>query len=128
MDTATKLQAEAGAVPLLTAVLCVNCECVTSGRLDQCSVCGSRSLLNLARIIDGASLASRPRRSGAKREIRFDVEIVIDWKQIQPRELSGALESINSLIGPWLARGQASCHIDVAPVPAIGNAAEAEAA
>jgi len=128
MNFATKMQREPGAVPLQNAVLCVDCECVTNGRLDECSVCGSHSLLSLAKIIGGDQLTPTAPRPGTNPETRFEVKIAIGWNQILPRELCGAIESIDRLIGPWLVNGQASCHIDVAPVPGIGKPEEARAA
>ncbi len=128
MSFVTKLRAERSALPLQTAVLCMDCECVSNSRKDRCPVCGSRSLLGLAKIIGGAKLSSGAPRSGAEQERCFDVQIAINWKQILPRELSSALESINDLIGPWLACGQASCHIDVAPVLEARKAEGSQAA
>jgi hypothetical protein len=116
MNLGTRQQAESVAVPLQIAVLCVDCECVTNGRRDQCQVCGSRSLISLAKLIGGTQLSSASTRSDEDQNVaRFDVEFAIVLKKIQPKDLSGAVESISSAIGPWLVRGRASCHIDVAP-------------
>lgn len=41
-------------LPLLDAVLCADCEMISNSRGDCCVVCGSRSLLNLARILGGS--------------------------------------------------------------------------
>ena len=40
-------------IQLMTAVLCADCEVVSDSPGDVCSVCGSRSLLNLARVLGG---------------------------------------------------------------------------
>jgi hypothetical protein len=119
MNLGTKLQAdESDVVPLQSAVLCVDCECVSNGRSQQCRVCGSRSLLSLARIIGGRRLsASRPEDSSepVPEVALLNVEIAIVWKQIEPRVLNDAVEGLTGLLGPWLAQGQASCHFEVAP-------------
>ena len=41
------------AVALQNAVLCVECDVVSDSPHDQCLVCGSRSLFNLARMFGG---------------------------------------------------------------------------
>jgi len=41
------------AVALQDAVLCAECDVVSDSPHDQCLVCGSRSLLNIARIFGG---------------------------------------------------------------------------
>lgn len=118
MRSGIKQSSDLTAVPLQTAVLCVNCECVTSGgHMDRCPLCGSRALLNLAKVIGGADPSSGPTEDDG--QTRYNVEIAIDWKQLQPSDLNGAVESISSLIGPWLVRGQASCHIDVSPALSV---------
>ena len=48
------------AVPLQGAVLCVNCECVSSGRFDECPVCGSRQLLNIGQMLGGDRFPKNP--------------------------------------------------------------------
>ena len=39
------------AVPLLNAVFCADCETISNSPHDACTVCGSRSLLNLFRML-----------------------------------------------------------------------------
>ena len=41
-------------VPLLKAVLCADCECISESRFDVCGVCGGRSLVNLGRLLRSA--------------------------------------------------------------------------
>jgi len=41
------------AVALQNAVLCAECDVVSDSPHDQCLVCGSRSLLNIARVFGG---------------------------------------------------------------------------
>lgn len=42
------------AVALQNAVLCAECEVVSDSPHDQCLVCGSRSLFNIARMLGGS--------------------------------------------------------------------------
>ena len=44
-------------VPLLHAVLCGDCECMSESRNQVCAVCGGRSLINLARLLGSAMQA-----------------------------------------------------------------------
>jgi hypothetical protein len=47
------------AVALQNAVLCANCEVVSDSPHDTCMVCGSRSLVNICRILGGKMPKSR---------------------------------------------------------------------
>ena len=107
-------QADADAVPLHSAVLCMNCECVTGSSSDECVVCGSRSLFSLEKLLGGtqASLADRPK---GEEVTLFSVDITIGVKQIEPAELSAVVEGITNLIVPTLVQGQAHFHINVEP-------------
>lgn len=129
MHLETKKKTDSDAVPLLNAVLCVDCECVTDGRFDKCLVCGSRSLLSIAKIVGGTLLTHEP--NGPRKDqdiVQFDLEITIALRQIEPKDLSAAVESITSLIGPSLGRGRACCHINVEPVMGSCTAQEPKAA
>ncbi len=42
-------------VPLLNAILCADCECISESRNDVCGVCGGRSLVNLGRLLGSAA-------------------------------------------------------------------------
>lgn len=39
------------AIPLVHAVLCLDCDCVTDAN-QECPVCSSRALMNLASVLD----------------------------------------------------------------------------
>ena len=53
META-KSESVLNTVPLLNAVLCADCEVISDSSGEVCSVCGSRSLLNLGRVLGGS--------------------------------------------------------------------------
>jgi hypothetical protein len=44
-------------VPLLQAVLCADCECISESRTDVCGVCGGGSLVHLGRLLGSAMQA-----------------------------------------------------------------------
>jgi hypothetical protein len=50
-------------IPIKESVLCAECECITPSKHSTCQVCGSTSLLNLARVLQGrqARLIALPR-------------------------------------------------------------------
>jgi hypothetical protein len=125
----TKRQTDSGAVPLQSAVLCVDCESVTDSRFDECPVCGSRSLLSISRIL-GGTLLSHKAHGPEKDEniVLFNLEITIDLKQLEPKDLSATVEGVASLIGPSLRRGRACCHINVEPMIGSRDADELRAA
>lgn len=103
-------------VPLQKAVLCVDCELVTTSRSDVCPVCGGRSLLSLASIIGGTLVDYRDNRFREQRLILFDLHIAIDMTEIEGEELSAAIEGISRIVSPKLGRNRASVHIDVSPI------------
>lgn len=129
MHQGARNQADLGAVPLQSAVLCVDCECVTDGRSDECLVCGSRSLLSIARIVGGTLLSQKANRHEPERNnLRYDLEITVELKLIEPKDLSATVEGIATLIGPRLGRGRACCHIKVEPIVASCSDDELKAA
>ncbi len=128
MQQGVTKQAELGAVPLQSAVLCVDCECVTEGRSDECLVCGSHSLLSIARIVGGTLSREDASGNNEQNAMLYDLEITVDLKLIEPKDLSATLEGLASLIGPRLRRGRACCHVKVEPVTVSCNADEVKAA
>jgi DNA-directed RNA polymerase subunit RPC12/RpoP len=110
-------QREVDAVPLQTAVLCVDCESVTDSRSNQCPVCGSRSIFNLFKVLGGTLLKRKTKdSSGVERFVQFDLKMTISLQQMRAHDLNEIVETIALLITPKLARGQASFHINVKPV------------
>jgi len=105
---------QSGAVPLREAVLCVDCECITGGRIDICPVCGSRSLMNIGQILGGTPLPSDS--SAPKDVVRFDLTLTIELKQMAPRDVNSAIERITRMIEPRLGERGACFHIRVEPI------------
>ena len=48
------------AVSLLNAVFCADCETISNSPHDACTVCGSRSLINLFRMLGGTVRSQKP--------------------------------------------------------------------
>lgn len=61
MSSAVRIFVPRNLIPLQQAVLCANCEVISDSRNGHCIVCGSPSLLNLARVLD------RPNRTAERR-------------------------------------------------------------
>ena len=55
MSTAEKLAPIANSIRLVQAVLCANCEMITDSTGESCLVCGSKSLLSIARVLGGSA-------------------------------------------------------------------------
>jgi hypothetical protein len=105
------------AVPLQSAVLCVDCECITAASGTVCAVCGSHSLLNLARLVNGRATAPTARERPVA-PLLFDVQIAVELRQAQPSEMSNIVDEIVGQIEPWLNEGQGVCHVEMQPAAA----------
>jgi hypothetical protein len=129
MHFGDKKQADSGAVPLQSDVVGIEGESITDNQVDECPLCGSRSLLGIAKLLDN-TLPLHKAYSANKDEntVLFDLEFTIDLKQMELKDLNAAIQHINSLIGARLVRGRARCHIDVQPVVGRSHADEVEAA
>lgn len=128
MQLVTKKHPTPGALPLQGAVLCVNCECVSNGRLDECPVCGSRSLLNIGQMLGGVPLSDPDASSTDRNIVLFDLTLTIELKQMDSKDVNAALERITRLIGARLGQGRAAFHINVEPVAAGRVADKTQAA
>jgi hypothetical protein len=65
-------------LPLVNAVLCADCEMISNSRGDSCVVCGSRSLLNLSRILGGSAGKIRAALVGETGELRNSFTVLIN--------------------------------------------------
>jgi hypothetical protein len=114
MFAGTMNHLDAGVLPLSNAVFCLDCEVISSSRGDECAACKSRSLVTLARMLEGSLLAHRAeqeRESGL-----FDITITIELQQMHAKDLSTTVERLTGVLGPKLARDRASFRINVKPV------------
>lgn len=108
-------QPQSEVVPLNMAVFCLDCEVISNSRGDECTACHGHSLLNLARILGGSVRDQRPQ--GEAQSGPFDITLTVSIQQIHAKEVNTTLEELTRVIGPRLADGQASFHIDVQPRP-----------
>ncbi len=119
VDTRKDPQAEA--VPLKTAVFCLDCEVISNSRGDECAACHGHSLLSLGRIL-GGSLKDH-KMPGETESGPFDVTLTVSIQQMHASDVNPMLEGLTGVIGPRLAEGRASLHIDVRPRAATSRKA-----
>jgi hypothetical protein len=113
MFAITRNHVDAGVLPLLNAVFCLDCEVISSSRSDECPVCKNHSLVSLDRMLGGSLLVHRAQQ---ERELGvFDITITLELLKIHAKDLSTTVERLTSIIGPKLARDSASFHINVKP-------------
>ncbi len=103
-------------VPLQHAVLCLDCELVTTSQSDLCPVCGGHALLGLAPMIGGTLIDYRAAHSTQQHLFLFDLHINIELSQMEADELSSVIESIGKIVAPKLARNRATVHVNVEPI------------
>lgn len=86
-DSVVKSAAERGrvlnAVALQHAVLCAECDLVSDSPHDQCLVCGSRSLFNIARVFGGK--LPKERASLIAEETAEIASLAVVWTFPTPR-------------------------------------------
>ena len=116
-------------ISMQTAVLCIDCEVVSTSSNDQCPVCSSRSLFSLSRML-GGTLSEE--KSGFREEhgeaVKYDLEITLKIKEMTARDLTDAVTSINRLTAPGRGCQLDSFHINVDSHLAGGGESSARAA
>jgi hypothetical protein len=125
---ASRKNASSYSVPLRSAVLCVNCECVTTSRRGLCPVCGSNSLLNIGPLLGGAPLPDAPGPIRDRDAVHFDLTITLELRQMNTLGVNAVIERISRLIGPRLDQRRAFFHVKVEPVPGSRDDGEQKAA
>jgi hypothetical protein len=115
MLAGTKNRLDAGLLPLWNAVFCLDCEVISSGLGDECAACKSRSLVSLARLLEGSLLAHRAQQLQERDSRLFDITITIELQQLHAKTLSNTVERLTGVIGPKLAQERASLRINVKP-------------
>jgi hypothetical protein len=85
-------------VPLGNAVFCVNCEMISDSTHDLCTVCGSRSLVGLFRVL-GGTLRKRSSEPIAElpKTVKYHLELSVDAHEISARDLNHAIELLSHL-------------------------------
>lgn len=100
------------AVPLLNAVFCADCETISNSPHDACAVCGSRSLINLFRILEGN--LKPPSTEDHTKPAKYNLELTVKVHEIPAHELNRVIESISRLAE--VSGDLESLHINVEPV------------
>lgn len=111
----TKKRVDAGGLPLWNAVFCLDCEVISNSRGNECPVCSSRSLVSLARILGGSLYAHRNNQFQECENELFDITITVELKRMYANELTTTLERLSGIIGPKMARDQATFRVNVKP-------------
>jgi len=115
MLTETGNQSETEVLPLANAVFCLDCETISNSRREDCPVCKSRSVVNLAKMLGGSLLTHSVAKSRPGDCVLFDATITVGLPQMQAKDLESTVEKLSMAIGSRLARNGASLHIKVEP-------------
>lgn len=111
---AEKNSSDAGGLPLLNAVFCLDCQMISSNPDDECRLCRGRSLVRLARIL-GVSLFAHRDHETQEGDASFDITITAELQRMHARDLTATLERLTGVMGPKLARDQATFRVHVKP-------------
>jgi hypothetical protein len=115
MNAGARIDGGLSAVPLLNAVFCAGCETISNSPHEACSVCGSRSLINLFRMLDGTLRSHMPQSAKDHgKTAKYNVELTVKVHEIPANELNRAIESISRL--DEVCGDLESLHINVEPV------------
>jgi hypothetical protein len=86
------------AVPLLNAVFCADCETISNSPHDACTVCGSRSLINLFRMLGGTVWSQEPQSAEDHAKMaKYNLELTVKVHEIPANEVNRVIESISRL-------------------------------
>lgn len=98
MNTAADTDKGLGAVPLLNAVFCVDCETISNSPHDVCTICGSHSLVNLFRM-GGGTLRRGKAQSAVElaKTPKYNLELTAKVHEIPATELSLIIDSMTRL-------------------------------
>ena len=101
-------------IPMHNAVLCIDCEVVSTSSNDRCPICSSHSLFSLSRML-GGTLSDRKIEFREERgeAVKYDLEITLKIKEMTARDLNDAITSINRLTMPGRGCLLESFHINV---------------
>ena len=98
MNAEARINGALSAVPLLNAVFCAGCETISNSPHDACVVCGSRSLLNLFRMLGGTLRSQKPQSAEDHgKTAKYNVELTVKVHEVPANELNRAIESISRL-------------------------------
>ncbi len=98
MNAEARAEEGLSAVPLHSAVFCVDCETVSNSQHDACSVCGSHSLISLFRMLGGTLRSQKPPSTEERtKTAKYNLELTLKVHEIPANELNRAIESLSRL-------------------------------
>ena len=111
-----KLPKKLHAVSLRDAVLCADCETISNSAQHECLVCGSRSLVNFARML-GKNNSSQIRQAD---QSKHNVTICLNVDGLAVREINDVISWLSRLVE---SSADAICHtFHIQIEPAIEHA------
>jgi len=111
MNEATSSEERVGAVPLLNAVFCVDCETISNSPHDVCTICGNRSLISLFRVLGGTLREHKPPSTADY--VKYSLELTAHVHEIPARGLNVLIELLTRLAE---LGGAVEClHLNVEP-------------
>jgi len=115
MTAASHTEGDVGAVSLLNAVFCVNCETISNSPHDSCLICGSHSLISLFRVLGGTLRSQKPQSAGDHAETaKYSLELNAKVHEISATGLNLLIELLTRLAE--VAGDVELLHLDLAPV------------
>jgi len=111
MSGAAETGGRVGAISLLNAVSCVNCETISTSPHDGCTICGSRSLISLFRVLGGTLREHKPPSTADY--VKYSLELTAHVHEIPARGLNVLIELLTRLAE---LGGAVEClHLNVEP-------------
>jgi ribosomal protein S2 len=116
MKSGSQPSRSVSAIPLLNAVFCADCETITNSPHEGCAICGSRSLINLFRMV-GGTLRNQKIQSieSSTKTANYNLELNVKVRELPGNELNRLIESMNRLAE--VCGGVESVHTHVEFVP-----------
>ena len=94
MNSPARRNGDLSTVPLLKAVFCADCETIRNSPHEGCTVCGSRSLINLDRML-GGTLRGEKRHD--IKTAKYNLELIVKVRDVPANEMNRAIESMSRL-------------------------------
>jgi hypothetical protein len=95
MNATSHAEEAFGAVPLLNAVFCVDCETISNSPHDACTICGSHSLISLFRMLGGTLRSQRPQST--EDHAKYSLELTAKVHEIPATDLNLLIELVTRL-------------------------------
>ena len=99
MNAGARTNGGLSAVPLLNAVFCAGCETISNSPHDACTVCGSSSLINLFRMLEGTLRTQKPQSAEDHgKTVKYNVELTVKVHEIPADELNRAIKPLGRCV------------------------------